>query len=54
MKKSARVSEKLLSPGLPGLQVATRLDKNGLDGGCCKHTFLCSLSFTHHPGVFII
>ena len=25
MKKSARVSEKLISPGLPGLQVATRL-----------------------------
>ena len=25
MKKSARVSEKLVSPGLPGLQVATRL-----------------------------
>ena len=24
MKKSARVSEKLASPGLPGLQVATR------------------------------
>ena len=26
MKKSARVSEKLVSPGLPGLQVATRLE----------------------------
>ena len=25
MKKSARVSEKLVSPGLPGSQVATRL-----------------------------
>ena len=25
MKKSARVSEKLVSPGLPSLQVATRL-----------------------------
>ena len=25
MKKSARVSEKLVSPGLPGLQVATHL-----------------------------
>ena len=25
MKKRARVSEKLVSPGLPGLQVATRL-----------------------------
>ena len=25
MKKSARDSEKLVSPGLPGLQVATRL-----------------------------
>ena len=25
MKKSARVSEKLVSPGLPGLQVDTRL-----------------------------
>ena len=25
MKKSARVSEKLVSPGLPGLHVATRL-----------------------------
>ena len=25
IKKSARVSEKLVSPGLPGLQVATRL-----------------------------
>ena len=25
MEKSARVSEKLVSPGLPGLQVATRL-----------------------------
>ena len=25
MKKSARVSEKPMSPGLPGLQVATRL-----------------------------
>ena len=25
MKKSDRVSEKLVSPGLPGLQVATRL-----------------------------
>ena len=25
MKKSARVSEKLVSPGLPDLQVATRL-----------------------------
>ena len=25
MKKSARVSEKLVSPGLPGLQEATRL-----------------------------
>ena len=25
MKKSARVSEKMVSPGLPGLQVATRL-----------------------------
>ena len=25
MKKSVRVSEKLVSPGLPGLQVATRL-----------------------------
>ena len=24
MKKSARVSEKLVSPGLPGLHVATR------------------------------
>ena len=27
MKKSARVSEKLVSPGLPGLQVATRLER---------------------------
>ena len=27
MKKRARVSEKLVSPGLPGLQVATRLLK---------------------------
>ena len=26
MKKSARVSEKLVSPGLPGLQVAMRLN----------------------------
>ena len=26
MKKSARVSEKLVNPGLPGLQVATRLN----------------------------
>ena len=26
MKKSARVSEKLVIPGLPGLQVATRLN----------------------------
>ena len=25
MKKSARLSERLVSPGLPGLQVATRL-----------------------------
>ena len=25
MKKSARVTEKLVSPALPGLQVATRL-----------------------------
>ena len=25
MKKSSRISEKLVSPGLPGLQVATRL-----------------------------
>ena len=25
MKKNAKVSEKLVSPGLPGLQVATRL-----------------------------
>ena len=25
MRKSARVSEKLVSPGLPGLKVATRL-----------------------------
>ena len=25
MKRSARVSEKLANPGLPGLQVATRL-----------------------------
>ena len=25
MKKSVRVSEKLVSPGLPGLQIATRL-----------------------------
>ena len=25
MKKSARVSEKLVNPGLPGLQAATRL-----------------------------
>ena len=25
MKKSARISEKLISPGLPGVQVATRL-----------------------------
>ena len=33
MKKSARVSEKLVSPGLPGLQVATHLvytDNNSL------------------------
>ena len=29
MKKSARVSEKLVSPGLPGLQVATRLINMG-------------------------
>ena len=29
MKKSARVSEKLVSPGLPGLQVATRLTVKG-------------------------
>ena len=28
MKKSARISETLVSPGLPGLQVATRLDTN--------------------------
>ena len=28
MKKSARVSEKLVSPGLPGLQVATRLSED--------------------------
>ena len=28
MKKSARVSEKLVSPGLPGLQVATRLNSD--------------------------
>ena len=28
MKKSARVTEKLVSPGLPGLQVATRLVAN--------------------------
>ena len=28
MKKSARVSEKLVSLGLPGLQVATRLKGN--------------------------
>ena len=27
MKKSARVSEKLVNPGLPGLQVATRLSR---------------------------
>ena len=26
MKKNAKVSEKLVSPGLPGLQVATRLE----------------------------
>ena len=29
MKKSARVSEKLVSPGLPGLQVATHLELGG-------------------------
>ena len=34
MKKSARVSEKMVSPGLPGLQVATRL----LSPVCC-HSF---------------
>ena len=28
MKKSARVSEKMVSPGLPGLQVATRLTRS--------------------------
>ena len=30
MEKSARVSEKLVSPGLPGLQVATHLGATGL------------------------
>ena len=30
MKKSARFSEKLVSPGLPGLQVATRLIDTGV------------------------
>ena len=29
MKKSSRVSEKLVSPGLPGLQLATRLNVEG-------------------------
>ena len=32
MKKGARISEKLVSPGLPGLQVATRLGKDGKRG----------------------
>ena len=35
MKKSARVSEKLVSPGLPGLQVATRLAVIADDGKLC-------------------
>ena len=32
MKKSARVSEKLIRPGLPGLQVATLLVVGQKDG----------------------
>ena len=37
MKKSASVSEKLLSPGLPGLQVATRLVANRVVGIVVVH-----------------
>ena len=45
MKKSARVSEKLVSPGLPGLQVATHLVLHNIyfeiqDGG----QVLCTVS----------
>ena len=39
MKKSARVSEKLVSPGLPGLQVATRL-QNATGPGHGNFSFL--------------
>ena len=56
MKKSARVSEKLVSPGLPGLQVATRLYMLGSykftviqllnisRGGSCKEITLFRVS----------
>ena len=40
MKKSARVSEKLVSPGLPGLQVATRLVELNLPSLLIK-TLIC-------------
>ena len=39
MKKSARVSEKPVSPGLPGLQVAT-----GAPANCCKRKHDISFS----------
>ena len=54
MKKSARVSEKLVSPGLPGLQVATRLTVYlfallfmSSDGWHCEGAIL---SLTHSLG----
>ena len=41
MKKSARVLEKLVSPGLPGLQVATRLE-------------VIDRAFTAYVGIFLL
>ena len=45
MKKSARVSEKLVSPGLPGLQVATRLCPLGTLCFCKTASFWKNSSF---------
>ena len=41
MKKSAGVLEKLVSPGLPGLQVATRLE-------------VIDRAFTAYVGIFLL
>ena len=50
-KKSARVSEKLVSPGLPGLQVATRLG-----GATClkKSVNFCIFKRTCLRGFFVL